>query len=149
MNYTEYQRQWRRDNKDRVRAYNKRWKAAHPDYFSDRRKRQAEAEVDHMLDFSLPIITDTDILSGAKKVQDGIYDGVCHACGAYIFAGATPAIDYEKKAKKIRGVICKRCKSVLRSVKRSPAVLGAIKAYLEKELGDKLCSTPALELDNV
>ena len=100
-------------NKERIKAEVARYKAAHPD----------QRKIADLKRFYGLTIEERDALFASQ-------DGLCAICGTDTPEGNGWHIDHDHKTKRVRGILCTRCNTVLGMAKDNIETLRAAIEYL-------------------
>lgn len=112
---------WRRNNPEKVRAYNAASKAKSPEYHN----RKA-IESHFRRKFGLTI-AERDAMIAKQR-------GVCPICGTDTPRGKGWCVDHNHRTGKVRAVLCQPCNLVLGHATEDPDILRRAAEYLEQHL---------------
>lgn len=104
-------KKWREDNPDRVKDYKKK-----------NRRRYHYAD----------LIRKYGVSESAFKAMMKAQDGCCDICfDKFHWETNAPNVDHDHRGGAVRGLLCRRCNSVLGLVKDNPEMLRVAAAYLD------------------
>jgi len=109
-------------NKKRISLRNKIYRQVHPEIFRNRSQQHA-----HLLNRYKISLADYNIM---LTEQDGVC-AICHK-GPESQKGRNLSIDHNHLIKRVRGLLCRKCNSVLAMADDSIEMLDAAKQYLIK-----------------
>jgi hypothetical protein len=116
--FREYQRKWRKENIDKIRAQNKAWEKANPQKVKDKQLRR---------DFGITLVQYNFLYE-----EQG---GLCKICRASVdvFGGKSKVylhVDHDHETGKVRGLLCLGCNAGLGYFKDDPKRLELAAVYL-------------------
>lgn len=112
-------REWRRNNPDRVKLANEKWRAAHPGYF---------AKASHLRRLKKYGLDEEAV----QRLLDA-QCGKCAICGSDSPGKTGWHVDHDHKTQKVRGLLCMHCNLVLGHARDSVERLEAAIAYLKRQ----------------
>jgi hypothetical protein len=118
---SEKSRQWRQENKDRARSSWKRWAERHPEKEKIRVRRYLARK--------------RGIPAHLFESIEAAREGKCQLCGCLSEEGKVHCLDHDHATGEFRGVICRRCNTVLGLVKDDASILTRAVDYLSSSPG--------------
>lgn|SRR3972149_5037998 len=116
---TEYQREYKVRNKERLLAYCKRWRREDPD-------RRRTSELPGRLRRSYGITLETyDVLLESQG-------GVCRVCYGVNPDGEMLSVDHDHATRHVRGLLCHRCNIGIGAFRDNPEFLKRATTYVRK-----------------
>ena len=107
-------KRWARENPEKRRIYNQRWRQKHPDHW--RRLSLAKYGLEP---------EDYDAILESQN-------GLCAICARECVTGRALHVDHDHATGYVRGLLCHKCNSGLGQFADSPDVVRAALAYLER-----------------
>ena len=131
MGRAEYQRQWREQNRDKVRGYWRKHRASHREEYRNRK-----------------MATRYGIPRDVFEVMLTIQEGRCAICGVGL---TEPCIDHDHQRHYTRGLLCHRCNLGLGYFHDSPLMLMRAAVYLRERIvgEDTEAVAPSCRTDTV
>lgn len=143
----EYDRQWKKRNRERLRGYQSEWRKSSASYikwareylssgkFYENRAKYRKTPGGKLADrkstlkrkHNMTLAEFDDLLMGQG--------GVCAICKGKDWTKHGPAVDHDHRSGKIRGILCYRCNLAVGLMKDNPETIMSAFLYVSKDRG--------------
>ena len=126
---SEYQKKWSQENREKKREYQKKWAKENP--------IKVRSDHDKWYKLNKPMVSQKDRIRRLKKIyglneDPRIHSNKCEICSTEEFGKQGSCIDHDHITKKVRGVLCNQCNSILGMAQDNIITLQKSIEYLKK-----------------
>ena len=135
-NRNEYDKQYRKNNKEKLSKGMKQWRKEHPEYYKEYHKQYYKNNIEKWKRINPEKHRQSQIKSRFGLSHEDwlkIWDsqsGRCVICGKRFIKPSNACVDHNHKTGKIRGLLCITCNSGLGFFKDDPKLTAKATEYL-------------------